>query len=733
MGHPLSKVFKWVGAIALAAVAVVATAGAAGIFAAGGLAAGFGAAAGIGGLSAAAFGAIASVSLIGAQYLLGSNQSSAGSNLPSYQAPQTGPAPTPIYRTLRQPEVPRSFIFGRTRTAGAFFFYETDTTAVTGAAPTTSTDKRIGKYLYSGIYVCDGPVDGFDGILCDDEAFAAGSTGPNGVSYTPDGNPNVFIPRDGIKFVKDPGYTQTGTQWVWTGSTWIAVPVSTPGTLKINECALIAFEPVNATLTGYQSYILNTLMTTYRTDDTKPNPMGGLWSPAHIGKGVTCLYTYASTTAIPTSTSRMKYFPNGFPEWSVVVRGARMYDPRDPSQSFLDPTTGRWSLYNSTWKFSENPAIIAGHFVSWLIDQGVTAITGVNWDSIARAADECDKLKETTHFLYPSGSSYEPFARVTAVFYFNTPPREFLGNLMAACDGTYGLDRQGKFIMWVGKWELPAVTFTEKDIGGFTEEFVESASEAMNEVHATYIEPRQNYQKFEAPIWQDLGSQNLVGKRIQSISLNMVPSPNQAYRIVQRMARRINGKKKLTINVGPRGMLAIKQRVVGVEAPNFGITGVWRVESLQPEITLNRWTMTLREIDEAVFADEPPPTDPVSALKLVNLGTLTAPQYFLVTGVSTQPDEGYVLIDANINQTQPDVAASNIYEAALIQEQTLQFDARYSVDSGSTWSAVGIELSNNVLRTPDLPSGTVVTIQTRWVSLSLTTSPWSESKTVSIP
>lgn len=728
MGNALGKVVRTVAAFALAAVAIVATAGAA----IPGVAAGLG----LVGVSTAAFGLAASVALVGAQYLLSNrSQTQAGSNLPTFTTAPSGPAPTPLYRTVRQSEVPRSFIFGRTRTAGAFFFYESDTIAVTGAAPTTSTDARIGKYLWSGIYICDGPIDGFDAFLCDDEPFLAGSTGINQSAYTPDGDANVFIPLSGIKFVKSPNYTTSSTSNIYVyyppPGYWTTVTNTSGGTYKINECALIAVEPVIGTEAGYNSYLLNTLMTSYRTDTANPTPMNGLWSTAHVGKGITCLYTYASTVAIPSGTSRIKYFPNGFPEWSAVVRGARMYDPRDPTHTLLDPTTGRWSLYNQTWDWSENPALIAGHFISWLIDQGVTAITGVDWDAIATAANDCDALKQTKSLYF--GNGYEKFAIATGVFYFNTPPREFLSNLMATCDGSFGLDQQGRFTMWVGKWEDPEITFTENDIGGFTEEFVESATEAMNEVHITYIEPRQNYQKWEAPVWQDLGSQALVGRRVKSLDFQMVPSPNQAYRMAQRAARRINGKKKLTITVGPRGMLAIKQRVVGIDAPNFGLSGVWRVESLTPDMTLTRWQMSLREIDASVFADEPPPSDALSLLKVVNAGTVAAPTVFLLYAVSTAPRAGYVLITADLNKAQSGNATAQITEAALIQDQTLQFDARYTLDNGANWAAVNIELSANVLRTAELASGSVVGVQTRWVKLDGSVSAWSNTQTISIP
>jgi len=671
----------------------------------------------------------ATMALTGAQYLMRSNttQPSGFGDLPLFAPQQQGPPPTPLSRTIRQADCPRAFIFGRTKTSGAYFFYESDTVAVTGPAPTTNADSRIGKFIYTGIYLCDGPIDGFDGILCDDEAFTFGSTGVNRSSNTPDGNDAVFIPQDGIKFVKTPNYTISSGYWAYINGYWIWIPTTSSSTYTIKECALIAFEPVNATEAGYNSYILNNLMLTYSA-----TAMANVWSLDHRGKGVTCLYTYASTTAIPAGTSRIKYFPNGFPEWSVFVRGARIYDPRDTAQRLLHPATGDWSLYNPTWKFSENPALIAAHFVSWLIHEGVTAINGVDWDAIIVAANDCDQFRKATRVRFAS-DAFEVFARITGVFYFNTPPREFLANIMAACDGSYGLDANGRFTMWIGKWEEPAVIFDESDIGAFTEDFVESASEAMNEIHITYIEPRQNYQKFEAPTWVDAGSQAIVGKRVSNLGFDLVPSPNQAYRMAQRMARRINGKKRLTLTLGPRGMLAIRQRVVGVNAPNFGIDGVWRVESLQPDMTLAKWNLTLREITPDVFADDPPPIDPITQIRIVNIGTFNPPTYFGLTGVSTGDNLGYVKISCDINLSDPTVASQYLIESAMIQEQTLQFEGQYSLNGGATWITVAYEFSSNVLRTPDIDSGMTVAVRTRFVALNGAASAWSAIQYAVVP
>jgi hypothetical protein len=54
----------------------------------------------------------------------------------------------------------------------------------------------------------------------------------------------------------------------------------------------------------------------------------------------------------------------GFPVYSVIYRGARVYDPRDPGQTFFDDD---FDLYDETWKFSENPALAFGPPASVLL------------------------------------------------------------------------------------------------------------------------------------------------------------------------------------------------------------------------------------------------------------------------------------------------------------------------------------------------------------------------------
>lgn len=719
---------------------------------------------------ASVFGAVsaaASVGLMGAQYLMGGGGGGGASSwLPFILAQQQASSqsaatkaapPVPLKKTIRQSDVPRCFIFGRTKTAGSYFFYETDLVVDTSVTPNTFTALN----LYQGIYICDGLIDGFDAVLCDDEAFTAGSTGNGRSANSLDGDDNVYVPLSGTKYIRSNFSTVTTTTYVqrpelqnscdgWTAysmdtypyvyyvctagysNKWVTVTDTINTTslveLYIKDASCVAFEPVYGSEEGYSSYILNTLMPSYSGAAT-----AGLWGNNYTGKGITCLYTFASNNPGGTS-NRLKYFPNAWPEWSAIVRGARVYDPRKVKQSYIDNLRGKWSLYNTTWSYSDNPALVAGHFVSWLIENNMTAITGVDWEAIATAADDCDALSVTTRNNFGNGqTTYEPFARISGVYYFNSSPRDFLSNIMASCDGTYGVDKDGRFTMWIGKWENPAVTFDETDISSFTEEFVEAASEAINEFHITYTEPRQGYQKSEAPVWVDTDSQLSVGKKISSISFDMVPSANQAYRLAQRHARRINGKKKVTITLGPRGMLAIKQRVIGIDAPNFGLSGTWRVEALTPDGSLRQWQATLREIDVGVFADDKPPVDPISALKVVGLTSISPPKLMTVSGVKEGTNGGYIKTTVDVNSYDNTGGDSYIYENGLLQEQTLDVDAQYSVDGGVTFMPYTISLDRSTLRTPYLRTGTVVITQMRYVGLNGQASSWTDPLSITVP
>ena len=59
----------------------------------------------------------------------------------------------------------------------------------------------------------------------------------------------------------------------------------------------------------------------------------------------------------------------------------------------------------------------------------------------------------------------------------------------------------------------------------------------------------------------------------------------------------------------------------------------------------------------------------------------------------------------------------------------IQMDGRWSTDGGSTWNALDVQISQLILQTPELLSGTTVTMQARFVTPDGTTGAYSSSVT----
>jgi hypothetical protein len=587
--------------------------------------------------------------------------------------------PPPLSQTVRGSNSPRILAFGRVRQAGVSFCRE--------------TTPNLYNYV-DALYLNEGPVDGLDALICDDELAP--------LSNNEAGTIRDFMwPTSGKK-------TSSGF----------------PGTLT----TYIMVEFVNGSRDGKWSTLLRgDAAGKLHAFDANWDPF---WDATHIGKGVTALYTIAY--AVGTSGDRLKVFPNGFPVYSVIYRGARVYDPRDPGQTFPDDG---FDLYNETWKFSENPALCAAHYVNWLILENLTAIRGVNWASIREAAKDCDRLAPISRNGFNNGApSYEPFARVSALVTLDMEPREVLAKFMESCDGTWGVDQNGRFTMWVGKWEEPSVVFDASDIGDFSEDFGPTSGDEVNYMHVSYIDPRQGHNRVEAPIYRDSGSEAEIGRRTGAVVFDWVTSPDQAYRLAARRVKRNARKRRLSVALGARAMTALQQRVVGLNAPDFGLVGAFRVESLAPtDATLANWQAELVEATQDQFVDEAIPQDPIFGLPIVNQPAIGTPTVLIAAALSTGPGVGVAQLSLDANLNAPLQASPDINAAALLTDPTLQLDGRWSIDGGATWTNFGVLLSALIMQTPELPSGTVVAMQARFVSSSGAVGAYSSSPTATIP
>jgi hypothetical protein len=97
--------------------------------------------------------------------------------------------------------------------------------------------------------------------------------------------------------------------------------------------------------------------------------------------------TYVVLRLLYNADTEEIWSKNGQPrDIKAVIKGRKIYDPR------LDSNNGGSGTHrygdSSTWEWSDNPALCVADYLTQIM--GVDPATGVNWTSVADAADDCD-------------------------------------------------------------------------------------------------------------------------------------------------------------------------------------------------------------------------------------------------------------------------------------------------------------------------------------------------------
>ncbi|HEY0822341.1 MAG TPA: hypothetical protein VGD76_01030, partial [Ramlibacter sp.] len=160
-----------------------------------------------------------------------------------------------------------------------------------------------------------------------------------------------------------------------------------------------------------------------------------LWTDSHRGEGIAKLFVefiYDETA-----------FPNGMPTVTALIRGAKVYDPRDG--------VTRWT---------ENPALLARH-VYQHEHFGKATITAAEDLRFIAAANACDTSQlwtgsdgsTATHALYRAG----------LVAVYGSPAAPILDDLTQAMAGMWAF-AGGELYIRAGVYTAPVMTFTDSDL-----------------------------------------------------------------------------------------------------------------------------------------------------------------------------------------------------------------------------------------------------------------------------
>ncbi len=205
----------------------------------------------------------------------------------------------------------------------------------------------------------------------------------------------------------------------------------------------------------------------------------GVWTGDHRLRGVAYVY-------LRLTFSRKK-FQTGVPNISAVVRGRKLWDPRDTSQDPDDP---------ATHVFSDNWALCVLDYLR--ADFGLDAgLDEIDLQSFIVAANISDELVDSG-----AGSSPPTLqARYSCdgVVDLEDKPIEVMEDLLTAGAGSlsYG---QGKYRLFAGAYVTPVLTLGADDLVRPLEiQTRVERKELFNAVRGTFVDPAQFYQPTDFP------------------------------------------------------------------------------------------------------------------------------------------------------------------------------------------------------------------------------------------
>lgn len=283
------------------------------------------------------------------------------------------------------------------------------------------------------------------------------------------------------------------------------------------------------------------------------------WTNEHIGIDQAHIF-------IELENNR-EVFEDGISETEFLIRGARVWDPRDTTQNPDDETT---------WAWSQNAVLCALHYVRFYGAHEVPFdrlplgwwIAAINvCDEDAEFKDAAGKL--TTEKRYTTNGS----------FTFSSKPLDVL-NQLEGCFAGKIFRQMGQWYVRVGAWYgNPTYTINADDVhGNIKIKWHADLRDRANVVRATFTDPEQNYDRTDAPPVVSAGYQAIDNQILEkSITLPLVRSGTTAQRLATiHLEQTRLGEIELPLK--HKGLAAAVGRTVYLNLPNESINNkIYRV------------------------------------------------------------------------------------------------------------------------------------------------------------
>lgn len=240
-----------------------------------------------------------------------------------------------------------------------------------------------------------------------------------------------------------------------------------------------------------------------------------IWTPQHQLKGLA--YVVVAFNPVKKEDQQIVY-PQGYATvLRFVVRGARIWNPRDAA---MDPENP------ATWLFSEN----AGDCILDYLRRrdGVRfPLSKIDVPSFADFGALCAE-----GVARKDGTVVSRYS-IAGTYLYNEAPKDVLTRMGNACDGQIVQGPSGKYGIRGGRFKSPLVNISTKNILTADVDQGVDRIDGYNKLTVSYTEPDNFFQPTQIAPYQDAASQARIGEVDQSLDLIMVPEWTQAARLAK--------------------------------------------------------------------------------------------------------------------------------------------------------------------------------------------------------
>ena len=283
-------------------------------------------------------------------------------------------------------------------------------------------------------------------------------------------------------------------------------------------------------------------------------------------KAIGVAYVVAEVKSPKSAKSYQKIFGGAQPKFSFLVKGHRVYDPRDIAQS---PRSV------ATWKHSTNPALLLLHYITHPKGCGASRamLDATSWKRVANVADTTIMTKKGERANFEMG----------ALISDDEDKREVVDRMLDTFGGRLYMTSRGRIGVTCDELEVERFTLTESMVEELSVKRMTPALYAATSVRCRYISEDHGYLDTaeEAAPWVDDQLVRRVGRDIPHVmDLPYVFRHDQCRRLMKRKLHELNDEWTVEgVGKWPCIEMLAEHRIT-VDLPMFNITGPMRMRSL---------------------------------------------------------------------------------------------------------------------------------------------------------